>query len=85
MKDYKVNENIMNNIKAILKGLITAKQSIFSCSELISVNNSIHSCKPIVIEDEANVKSVPEYKPNRGGITTKGVATKKKNEKKVIK
>lgn len=65
MKDYKVNENIMNNIKAILQGLINSKQSIFSCKDLIGVNNSILSCKEIVIKDKVKVKSVPESIPNK--------------------
>jgi hypothetical protein len=69
--NYKINLQLMNNLKAIMKILIESKQSMFSCKELLNVNNSLYSSKVIV-----------EPKPNKEVIEGKIKKIKTKKEKK---
>lgn len=44
---YEIDLKLINNLKASLQMLIKSKQSIFSCEELIYLNNELNKCKPI--------------------------------------
>lgn len=59
---YEVNHQLMSNLKAMMQTLIISKQSIFTCRELISINNGLIECKPIVPKPPKVEKKIIEGK-----------------------